>query len=202
MLGIPSSRHALLVAPEALASQHEAHAALQLGVFFAAVAAVLAEVAGSVGFAEFHRPQTLPASAPCSMALLQRPESASVGALGHHSRIRCRVGSVGLGRASQRELSHRGWQRVALSAAATPGGSLVRAPVVGVGEVGRLCDALRLIDCSAREAQSWCWVRMSPKVHTSPSASRAGPPRGAGAFSPLRVAALSCSARLSWMPRQ
>ena len=51
--------HASLVTPEALVPQHEAHAALQFGVFFTAVAAVLAEIAGSVGLAEFHRPQTL-----------------------------------------------------------------------------------------------------------------------------------------------
>ena len=61
--------HTFLVTPEALVPQHEAHAALQLGVFFAAVAAVLAEIAGSVGLAEFHRPQTLPAGALCSVEL-------------------------------------------------------------------------------------------------------------------------------------
>ena len=75
-LSFLSSRYAFLVAPEALMPQHETHAALQLGVFFAAVAAVLAEVAGSVGLAEFHRPQTLLAGAPCSANAARRsPES-------------------------------------------------------------------------------------------------------------------------------
>lgn len=68
-LGFHAVAHAFLVAPEALVAQHEAHAALQLGVFSAAVAAVLAEVAGSVGLAEFHRPQTVPAGATCSVDL-------------------------------------------------------------------------------------------------------------------------------------
>jgi len=50
-LGFHQIAHAFLVAPEALVPQNEAHAALQLGVFLMAVAAVLAEVAGSIGLA-------------------------------------------------------------------------------------------------------------------------------------------------------
>ena len=55
-LGLDRVAHAFLVAPEALVAQHEAHAALQLGVFLVAVAAVFTEVAGTVGLAEFHPP--------------------------------------------------------------------------------------------------------------------------------------------------
>ena len=80
-LGLYQVAHAFLVAPEALVPQHQAHAALQLGVFLTAVAAVFAQVAGTVGLAEFHRPETLVdlAGAPCA-------ESAEVarGILGHH----------------------------------------------------------------------------------------------------------------------